>query len=233
MTTVRSVVDADGVELTLELPDGPLVAGSTVEGTLTVRGRGTVGPVAFALFAAPPDAGADDALEVTRYHLTDAMAVDGVETVPVTVAVPHWTPVTRSETGIRAVTGFDPDPTADGGRTVSVESGPVQTTALDALADLGFVVRGTRCVAATDEYGPAPGPVQLFECVPEGGPFERRLDRLDVAIRPDGRTMTAYLDVHREGGLFSEVGGEDGRTLRVAVEGAVPDRFHDVLSRHV
>jgi len=234
MTTVRSTVDGDAVELALELPDAPLVAGTTVEGALTVRSdRDAVGPVELALFAGPADAVPDAATPITRYPLTESIAVDGaVTTVPVTVAIPHWTPVTRSGTAVRAVAGVEPDAN-DAGRSIEIEPGPVQSTALAALAELGFDVVDTRCLSAADAYGPAPGPIQLFECVPGDGPFERRLDRLDVAIRPDVRTMTAYFDVHRAGGLFSDVGGEDGRTLRVAVEGPVADRFHDILSRHV
>ncbi len=235
MTTVRSTVDAESVELTLELPAGPLTAGSTVEGTLTVSG-GPVGPVVLALFAGAPDAPIDPDALVARYRLTDSVPGDGREemTVPVTVEIPHWTPVSHQGTTVRAAAGVgrvDPEAT---GHVVEVEAGPVQSATLEALSALGFAIDRTRCVPGTShDYGPAPGPVQLFECRPVGGPFERRLDQLDVAIRPDGREMAAYLDVHREGGLFSETGGADGRTLRVAVEDPIGDRIHDTLSRHV
>lgn len=235
MTTVRSTGGAESVELALELPAGPLTAGSTVEGELTVGG-GPVGPVVLALFAGSPnDPLAPDA-RVARYRLTDSVPPDGREetTVPVTVEIPHWTPVSRPGTTVRAATGVDRiDADADG-HTVTVEAGPVQSATLEALSSLGFAIDRTRCALSTsDDYGPAPGPVQLFECVPVDGPFERRLDRLDVAVRPDGREMAAYLDVHREGGLFSETGGADGRTLRVAIEDPIADRIHETLSRHV
>ncbi len=234
MTTVRSTVDAESVELTLELPAGPLTAGSTVEGELTVRG-GPVGPVVLALFAGPADAALSAATRVAQYRLTDSLtAADRATTVPATVAIPHWTPVSRPGTTVRAATGVDAVTDPDEARTVEIEPGPVQSTALEALSELGFAVEGTRCVSPdSDDYGPAPGPVQLFECVPVEGPFERRLDRLDVAIRPDGREMAAYLDVHREGGLFSETGGSDGRTLRVALDDDLPERVEETLSRHV
>lgn len=236
MTTLRSTLDAGAVELALALPSGPLTAGSTVEGELTVGGGpGRIEPVDLALFASGPGGDTAGSASVTSYRLTDAMRIEGGEasTVPVTVAVPHRTPVSRGGTTVRLTAGVDPTAAGAAGGTIEVEPGPVQAAALDAISQLGFAVERTRVVPPTDDHGPAPGPVQPFECVPVDGPFERRLDRLDVAIRPDGREMAAYLDVHREGGLFGEVGGEDGRILRVAVEADFVERLREALSRQV
>jgi sporulation-control protein spo0M len=235
MTTLHATVAEAPVDLTLELPPGPLTTGSTVEGSLTVRGeRCTVDPVSLGLFA---DVDGDRRL-VASYRLTDSLAVEAADaSVPVTVAVPHSAPVTREGTTVRVAAGTDPDALADEARPVEVGPGPVQSAVLDAVRSLGFDVGGARCVADdTATYGPAPGPVQLFECVPTSGPFERRLDRLELAVRPDGREMAAYLDLHREGGLFTDAGGEGGRTLRVALRDpdaeSVAAALRKTLERH-
>jgi sporulation-control protein spo0M len=235
MTTLHSTLAGDPVELTLKLPPGPLTTGSTVEGSLTVRGeRCTLAPVYLGLFADVDG----DRRPVARYRLTDSLAVEQVDaSVPVTVAVPHRAPVTCGGTTVRVAAGTDPDALADDAHPVEIGAGPVQTAVLDAVRSLGFDVEGARCVGDDDEaYGPAPAPAQLFECVPTGGPFERRLDRLDVAVRPDGREMAAYLDLHREGGLFTDAGEEGGRTLRVALRdpavGSVATRLRETLERH-
>lgn len=235
MTTLHATAAEQSVDLTLELPPGPLTTGSTVEGSLTVRGdRCTVDPVYLGLFADV----AGDLRTVVSYRLTDSLAVEAADaTLPVTVAVPHRAPVTRPGTTVRIATGTDPDALADGAHPVEVGPGPVQTAVLDAVRSLGFDVEDARCVAGdAATYGPASGPVQLFECVPTTGPFERRLDRLDLAVRPDGRQMAAYLDLHREGGLFTDAGGEGGRTLRVAVRDpgaeSVATDLRETLDRH-
>lgn len=235
MTTLRANLTGDPVELTLELPAGPLTTGSTVEGSLSVRGeRCTLDPVYLGLFADVDGR----RRRVASYRLTDSLAVDDAPAnVPVAVAVPHHAPVSHRGTTVRVAAGTDLDAIPEDAHPVEIGPGPVQGAVLDAVRSLGFAVEGARCVADEDaDYGPATGPVQLFECAPTDGPFERRLDRLDLAIRPDGREMTAYLDVHREGGLFSDATGADGRTLRVAVREpdaeSVAERLRETLERH-
>jgi sporulation-control protein spo0M len=134
--------------------------------------------------------------------------------------------------------GSSPGDLSVGSERLVVEPCPLQGAVFDAVEDLGFARRGVACVLDdAGVYGSAPGPVQEFAYEPVDGPLAGRLDELTVVMRPEGTELAVYLDVEREGGLFSELSDPE-RTERVAVQegetrAAVAERVREALSRHV
>jgi sporulation-control protein spo0M len=238
MRQLRVAGRVDDLDLALSIPDEPVTVGTTVDGEIRVRDAGSgarLGRVYAGVFASC----GDDWLVVSREQLTDSLMVAGESVaVPAPVTVPHWTPLSVGGTELELRLGSSPGDLTVGGERLVVEPCPLQRAVFDAVDDLGFERTAVSCVLDdAGVYGSAPGPVQEFAYDPIDGPFAGRLDELSVVMRPEGTELAVYLDVEREGGLFSELSDPE-RKERVTVEEgetrvAVAERVREALSRHV
>lgn len=151
-----------------------------------------------------------------KFKASDSFVIgpgDVVE-IDVSLPLPLDTPLTVGKTKVWVETGLDIDNAVDPGDKDYIEVVPGQLTGafFDSLHELGFELADAECEAVSCFSDSRPF-VQEFEFKPSHGPFQGKLDELEVVFFPKDDNVEVLMDIDRKargfGGILSEMAGMD------------------------
>ncbi|AZB43205.1 sporulation protein SpoOM [Bacillus sp. FJAT-42376] len=144
--------------------------------------------------------------------------------IPFRFVLPEDTPVTYGKSKIWIHTGLDIKNAVDPSDqdALHVHPGPVQQEVFNALGELGFQLRNAENEAAPARLRKRLPFVQEFEFYPYQGPFQGKLDELEVVfteVSNERAELVMEIDRRAKGlsGLFSEMLEMDETSVRLSV----------------
>jgi sporulation-control protein len=179
---IRSRVGLGSATVETVLPDEEFSPGDTVEARIDVTGGRSDQRIDefHCSIVAVGDAGGDDVeYEIDRFDLLEGFVIEAGESerVPVTIAFPVWTPITRENVGVRIDLGADISWAVDPRDSVAVDvvPDPLIGATLDAVSALEFEFQRS-WLHEVDRVSDREF-VQVFEFEP-GADYEARVERL-------------------------------------------------------
>lgn len=217
MSGILSRFGVGAAEVDTVLPTDSVIAGETVEATVELRGGETAQDVEAVYFALLTRYATDDGRStgvVDRHRLADSFTIEAGEerSFEVDLGIPRDAPATLDRTDVWIETGLDVEWAVDPDDSDPIEIRPDAhlRALLDALDALGFALRRADCEATSAGVAGRQF-VQTFEFRPRDGPFDGRVDELELVYEPADGGATARLEVDRRGGLLSEMADVDER----------------------
>lgn len=164
---------------------------------------------------------------IERFRITEPFTVYKNETkeIPFTFHMPYDIPLSLGKSKVWVTTGLAirnaVDPTDKD--YINIAPTPLVSAVLKSIEQLGFWLREVECEEAPHRLRRRFPFVQEFEFVPHGGPFQGRLDELEMIVYPssDADQIELLLQVDRRarglGGVLAEALDIDETYVRLTV----------------
>ncbi len=231
MKRMLSSIGIGSAKVDTELHGERFAPGENLTATVRITGGDVeqhVDAIYFSVHARYPiernDETVTETTELGRTQLAEpfTLAPGEQRELPVVLRVPLDTPLTLGGVKVWVQTGLDIKQALDPGDKDAIQVVPdlLMQGLFDTLAGLGFRLVKTDCE-------PAPSGlrgrrfVQEFEFKPAGGPFQGRLDELEVVCLPEDDRLGVLLEVDRKarglGGLLAEMMNMDESRLNLSI----------------
>ncbi|ELZ95931.1 hypothetical protein C440_06562 [Haloferax mucosum ATCC BAA-1512] len=207
------------------LPSDTVRPGETVDAEVHITG-GTVeqdiGTVRFELETRYRTDEGYREVDIKQYTLAEGLTIeaDEEETRSVSLDIPYSTPVTLGNADVWIETELDIKRAVDPEDKdyLNVRPEPRLQAVFDALDELGFSLHSAECEADPHSYFTSNRRfIQEFEFRPTSGEFSGALDELEVIPRPSADSLELFVEVDRRGGILSELGDLDERTVQTTI----------------
>lgn len=181
-----------------------------------------------------------------KFKLSDAFVIGPGEEkeIPLSFQLPLDTPLTLGKTKVWIKTGLDIKKAIDPGDKdyIKVVPGNLAGPLFDALNGLGFQLVNADCEAVSSGFWKRSRPfVQEFEFKPFGGPFQGKLDELEIVFFPGEDAMEVLMEIDRKArgikGFFAEMMDMDETKMRFTFGPEdVPDladKLHEMIDSQI
>ncbi|WP_226675144.1 sporulation protein [Rossellomorea aquimaris] len=209
-------------------------AGETVNGVVEITGGSTeqsIDAIYLTLFATyireSDDKKFTDYAPIQKVQISNPFTVLEQEKkeFPFTFVLPFETPITYGNTRVWVATGVDIKNAVDPKDKDYIEIVPNSLTnsILTAVQDLGFRIRKVECEEAPRRYRGRYPFIQEFEFVPVNGPYQRKLDELEVMfLNQTEDQVELLLEVDRRarglGGFLAEALEMDESMVKMTIK---------------
>ncbi|MBW3113195.1 MULTISPECIES: sporulation protein [Bacillaceae] len=209
-------------------------AGETVNGVVEITGGSTeqsIDAIYLTLFATyireSDDKKFTDYAPIQKVQISNPFTVLEQEKkeFPFTFVLPFETPITYGNTRVWVATGVDIKNAVDPKDKDYIEIVPNSLTnsILTAVQDLGFRIREVECEEAPRRYRGRYPFIQEFEFVPVNGPYQRKLDELEVMfLNQTEDQVELLLEVDRRarglGGFLTEALEMDESMVKMTIK---------------
>lgn len=197
MKRVLSSIGIGGATVDTVLPDHAFTPGETVEGTVELTGGDSsqvIDGIYFALKTRHPgDGDGERLLGQFTIDETVTLSPDEEQSLPVTIDIPLWTPITSGDVSVWLETGLDISWARDQTDEDEIEVAPDEYTRalFDALDSLGFVLDSSTLVetAIVDDRPFA----QQFDFRPTDQ-YAEALDDVEITVIPRAADLRVFIE---------------------------------------
>lgn len=210
MKKLFSSVGIGSAKVDTLLEDRPFYPGETIDALVVVEGgksEQVIENIYFSLHTLylTPSAESDHRMDrdfiLDQFRLADRLTVapGSRHEFPIEFVLPLETPLTFGNTRVWLQTGLDIRNAVDPSDRdyIHVEPTPIVKGIFLAMETLGFTLVEAQNEASEYFHGSPVPFVQEFEFKPTLGPFQNRLDEVELVFRPEGDRVTVFMEIDR------------------------------------
>ncbi|BCB04410.1 sporulation protein [Bacillus sp. KH172YL63] len=224
-------------------------AGETVKGVVEITGGNTdqsIDAIYLTLFTTyireSDDKKVTDYAPIQKVQISEPFTIKENEKkeLSFTFTLPFETPITYGNTRVWVATGVDIKNAVDPKDKDYIEIVPNALTnaILESIQALGFRIRKVECEEASGRFRGRYPFIQEYEFVPVNGPFQRKLDELEVVfLNQTEKQVELLLEVDRRarglGGFLAEALDMDESVISMTISTSDLPRLESILQNAI